>query len=304
MHPYHIPVLLNESIKAMNLKPGGIAVDCTLGGGSHSQAILEREPGVKLYSFDQDPDAVQHCRFLSEQYGDRFKIINDNFANLRTRLSLERVKKIDSILFDLGVSSHQIDTDVRGFSYMRDGRLDMRMNQSGELTAEIVVNDYSKEELVRIFRELGEERESSRIAAAICKYRQEQRLATTGELAEIIDRATMSKLKIKARTRIFQALRIFVNQELETLRTALKDAVNILNPEGRIVVITYNSLEDRITKKYFLYEQLSCVCPVSFPRCLCSKQQRLIINPDLTPAADDKDNNRARSARLRSATRI
>jgi 16S rRNA (cytosine1402-N4)-methyltransferase len=304
MSTYHIPVLLNESIKAMNLRPGGVVVDCTMGGGSHSEAILEKEPTVRLYSFDQDMDAVRHCSYLTEKYGDRFTIINDNFANLRTRLALEKVKTIDAILFDLGVSSHQIDTAVRGFSYMRDGRLDMRMNQNGDLTAETVVNEYSKEELTRIFREYGEERESSRIAAAICKYRNEQRLVTTGELAQIIDRATKSKMKIKARTRIFQALRILVNKELETLRIALKDAVNILNPGGKIVVLSFNSLEDRIIKKYFKYEELSCVCHVSFPRCLCSKKQRLIINSDQTPAEGDKDNIRARSARLRSATRL
>ena len=301
---YHEPVMLKESIEAMDLRPGGVVVDCTLGGGSHSLAILEKEPTVKLFSFDQDMDAVRHCKYLTEKYGDRITIINDNFANLRTRLALERVKNIDAILFDLGVSSHQIDTAVRGFSYMRDGRLDMRMDQQGDLTAETVVNEYSKEELVQIFREYGEERESSRIAAAICKYRKEQRLVTTGELAEIIDRATKSKMKIKARTRIFQALRVLINKELETLKIALKDAVNILNPGGKIVVLTYSSLEDRIVKKYFLFEQLSCVCPVSFPRCLCSKQQRLIINRDLTPAEGDKDNIRARSARLRSATRL
>ena len=304
MSTYHIPVLLNESIKAMCLRPGSVAVDCTLGGGSHSKAILEYEPDLKLFSFDQDIDAINQCSYLKKEFGDRITIIQDNFVNLRTRLALEKIKSIDAILFDLGVSSHQIDTPVRGFSYMREGRLDMRMNQSGELTAETIVNEYSCNELTRIFREYGEERESYQIAKAICNYRKDNHLTTTSELASIIDRSTRSKLKIKARTRIFQALRILINQELETLKTALKDAVNILKPGGRIVVITYSSLEDRIAKKYFIFEQLSCICHHSIPRCLCKKQKRLEVHPDITPSEGDKDNVRARSARLRYATRI
>ena len=304
MSNYHTPVLLNESIEAMNLKPGSVAVDCTLGGGSHSKAILERQPDLNLFSFDQDIDAINQCAYLKSEFGDRITIIQDNFVNLRTRLALEKIKSIDSILFDLGVSSHQIDTAVRGFSYMREGRLDMRMNQSGELTAETIINEYSCAELTRIFREFGEERESYHIAKAICNFRKDNHIATTAELATIIDKSTRSKLKIKARTRIFQALRIFINQELETLKTALKDAVNILNPGGRIVVITYSSLEDRIVKKYFVYEQLSCTCHHSIPICLCNKQKRLEIHSDITPSEGDKDNVRSRSARLRYATRI
>ncbi len=304
MNNYHVAVLLPESIKALDIKPGAVIVDCTLGGGSHSKAILDFDPTVRLFSFDQDQDAIDHASYLKELYGDRITLIHDNFVNLRTRLALNKIKRIDGIIFDLGVSSYQIDNASRGFSYMQDGKLDMRMDRTQTLTAEKVVNEYSKDQLIQIFKDFGEERESSRIAWAICTRRNEQPITTTAELAQIIDKATMSKMKIKARTRIFQSLRILINRELETLKIALKDAVNLLNPGGRIVVISYSSLEDRITKNYFKFEEKDCVCPSSFPRCLCNKRKRLLIHSDIVPSEGDRNNVRSRSSRLRYATRL
>ena len=301
---YHIPVLLKECIKALNIRSDCIYCDATLGGGGHSQAILEENHSVKLYSFDQDPDAIAETSFLKEKFGDRIKIIHDNFVNLRTRLALERVKKIDGIIFDLGISSHQIDEKERGFSYMKDGRLDMRMNQTSKITAENIVNEYSQTDLIRIFKEYGEERESFAIAQSICNFRKNEKITSTVQLADIIDKATRSQKKIKARSRIFQAIRIEINQELKNLKSALKDSVNLLNPGGRIVVLTYNSLEDRITKQYFNYETKDCICPSLFPRCNCNKIKRLEIHKSIIPSEVDLLNVRARSARLRYATRV
>jgi 16S rRNA (cytosine1402-N4)-methyltransferase len=301
---FHLPVLLSESIIALDIKPAAVIVDATLGGGGHTQALLNAAPDVKVFSFDQDIDAIQNAIELKKQYGERLTLIHDNFVNLRTRLALEKIKTIDGILFDLGISSHQIDTASRGFSYMRDGKLDMRMDRSIELTAEIIVNNYDFDSLVKVFREYGEERESSRIARVICSYRLNKPITTTSELANIIDKATTSKMKIKARTRIFQALRILINRELDTLETALKDAVNILNPGGRIAVISYSSLEDRVVKKYFVYESKDCICPSSIPVCSCNKIKRLDVHKAIVPGKNDENNIRSRSARLRYATKL
>lgn len=301
---YHEAVLLAETIKAMNLKPGMIVIDCTLGGGTHSRSILESAPGIKLYAFDRDIDAINHAGELKAEFGDQLTLIHDSYANLRTRLALERVKQVDAITMDLGISSHQIDTPERGFSYMKSGDLDMRMDVREELTAARIVNSYSKEELVKIFREFGEEKESGRIAFAICQMRKFKYIKTTADLVEIIDKSTRSKMKIKARTRIFQALRIEVNQELTQLRSTLKDAVNILKPGGRIAVISFNSLEDRIVKNYFRYEEKDCVCHSSVPICQCNKEQRLKLFKSITPSAAELANVRSRSARLRYAERV
>lgn len=301
---YHIPVLLDECITALAIKPHSLIVDATLGGGSHTRAILESEDTVRVIAFDQDKDAIDHAGTLVDEFKSRLTLIHDNFSNLRSRLALERIKKIDGILFDLGVSSHQIDTASRGFSYMRSGKLDMRMDKRQSLTAEKIVNEYPVDELIRIFRDYGEERESSRIAHGIDKYRQDRRIESTMELSEIIDKSTRSKMKIKARTRIFQALRIYINKELEVLKIALKDAVNILNPGGRIAVISFSSLEDRIVKNYFRYESKSCVCPPELPICVCNKQMRLSLHKSIVPSGKETANVRSRSARLRYATRL
>jgi len=302
---YHIPVLLKESIEALQIKPGGIYVDATLGGGSHSELILQSNNQIQLFSFDQDVESLEQNKNLLKKYPNLI-IFKDNFANLRTRLALERIKKIDGILFDLGVSSHQINSAMRGFSFSLDGKLDMRMNQENELTAFEVINNFEPKKLKKIFLEYGEEREAFKIAREIAKSREIKQIETTLELAQIIERATSSKHKIKAKARIFQALRIYINGEMDVLKTALSDAVKMLNPGGRIVVISYHSLEDRIVKKFFQYEELDCICPNGFLKCVCDKKSRLKIltKKPLLPKEDEiKQNPRARSAKMRVAER-
>jgi len=304
MSDYHIPVLLKESIDALNIRDHGIYVDTTLGGGGHTRAILERNETITLVSFDRDEDAIKQTASLQKEFSERLIIVRDNFANLRTGLALNRIKHIDGILFDLGVSSHQINSFERGFSFIYDTDLDMRMDQSAALTAFDVINKFPFEKLISIFYEYGEEKESGRIANAIVKNREIKEICTTTELAEIIDRTVFSKQKIKAKARIFQAIRIFLNNELESLKIALADSVKILHPGGRIAVISYHSLEDRIVKKFFKNEAIDCVCPPDLLKCGCNKTPTLKIiskKPILPTSAEILQNNRARSAKLRIA---
>ncbi len=307
MSEYHIPVMLNEAVESMRIKSGGVYVDMTFGGGSHTRRILDSDDSIKVYSFDQDDDAIANAESVSRDYGDRFTFVKSNFSNLRTELSLHKVKRIDGILFDLGVSSYQIDTPEKGFSFQYNGKLDMRMDRSSGETAEDVVNSYKLDELVKIFREYGEEKEAYRIAKAIVNKRAESRITETDQLAFVIDEAVRSRMKQKAKARIFQALRIHVNGELDVLKTALRDSVYILNPEARIVVISYHSLEDRIVKKIFQHEKKDCVCPSSFPECRCSKEQtlKIITNKPVLPSEEEISvNARARSAKMRVAEKI
>ncbi|HCX72927.1 MAG TPA: 16S rRNA (cytosine(1402)-N(4))-methyltransferase RsmH [Candidatus Cloacimonas sp.] len=304
MRQYHIPVMLKESVQALQLQPYGVYVDATAGGGGHTREILRSEPTVQVYAFDRDEEALAETKKNCNQYANRLHLIKDNFANLRTRLALEKVKLIDGILFDLGVSSHQIDSSERGFSFRMEGNLDMRMDASQTKTASDIVNKFPYEELVRIFRDYGEEREATNIAKAIVSYRLNKKIKTTEELADIIDKATYSRRKIKAKARIFQAIRIFLNRELESLETALKEAVDILKPGGRIAVISYHSLEDRLVKKFFKFEEKSCICPPNFPKCVCDKKSRLKIltkKPIIATQLEVESNSRARSAKLRIA---
>lgn len=306
MEKYHIPVMLKESLEGLNLKPGGIYVDATLGGAGHSLAILQSCPDIQLYSFDQDEDALNHVR---KKLGDTYPglhLIHDNFSDLWTRLSLERIKKIDGILFDLGVSSHQIDKDERGFSFSMEADLDMRMDRSNARTAYDVVNNCSLAELRSMFFEYGEERESSRIARAIVEERDKKEIKTTEELARIIDYSTKSHQKMKAKARIFQAIRIYLNDEINVLKKALSDAIPVLRSGGRIVVISYHSLEDRVVKQIFKYAALDCICPPGFPQCICGKQStlKIITRKPLLPTEDEiAENSRARSAKMRIAER-
>lgn len=304
MTDYHIPVMLNECVQALNLKPHGIYVDATAGGGGHTKKILESEPTVHVYAFDRDDQALAETAKNCDKYKGRVHLIKDNFINLRTRLALEKVKLIDGILFDLGVSSHQIDSSERGFSFRMEGDLDMRMDTSQTKTASDIVNKYPYEELRRIFKDYGEEREAAHIAKAIVSYRLSKKIKTTEELADIIDKATFSSRKIKAKARVFQAIRIFLNRELESLETALKEAIDILKPGGRIAVISYHSLEDRLVKNYYKFEQKECICPPNFPKCVCDKSSRLNIiskKPVIASQLEKESNNRARSAKLRIA---
>ncbi len=304
MKEYHVPVLLTECLEALDLQDGKIYVDATFGGGGHSRAILESGKDIKLYGFDQDPDSIEQSKILTEKYPEKFVMIKENFANIRTGLALERIKKVDGILFDLGVSSHQINDPARGFSFSGDGDLNMRMDQETELTAADVVNTHPFEELAKIFREYGEEKEAARIASNIILERSKKEIQTTLQLSTIIENCIISKKSIKAKARIFQALRIYINKEMEVLKTALNDSVKILNPGGRIVVISYHSLEDRIVKNIFKYEAKSCICPPEFPLCVCDKVATLniISRKPIVPTVREIENNpRARSAKLRIA---
>ncbi len=304
MTKYHVPVLLAECLQALDLQDGKIYVDATFGGGGHSSAILESGNDIKLFAFDQDPDSIKQSEVLKEKYPEQFVLIKENFANIRTGLALERIKKVDGILFDLGVSSHQINDPSRGFSFRGEGKLNMRMDQDSQLTAADVVNTYSFEELTRIFREYGEEKEAARIARSIILEREKEEIETTLQLSNIIENCIISHKSIKARARIFQALRIYINKEMEVLETALNDSVKILNPGGRIAVISYHSLEDRIVKNIFRYEAKSCICPPEFPLCVCEKKATLQIlsRKPIVPTTQEIENNpRARSAKLRVA---
>jgi 16S rRNA (cytosine1402-N4)-methyltransferase len=304
MSQYHIPVLLAESIGALNIKPQGIYVDATFGGGGHTAEMLKKGDGIKIFGFDQDIQALNEGSILQKKHPEQLILIHDNFKNLRTRLALERIRYIDGILFDLGVSSHQINKAERGFSFSQEGRLDMRMNEEQEFTASDVVNHFSYEEIRNIIFEYGEEREAGRIARAILRERANSRIKTTLQLADIIEHNTNAKQKVKAKARVFQALRIYVNGELESLKKVLEDSVKMLNPEGRIVAISYHSLEDRLIKKFFKYEEKDCICPVNFPKCVCDKRStlKIITKKPILPSADEIDkNSRARSAKLRIA---
>lgn len=304
MSEYHVPVLLNESVEALNLKAGGIYVDATLGGGGHTAHILLQQPDVKLFSFDQDPESLQQTKALEDKFPDNLTIVHDNFANLRTRLALERVRYIDGILFDLGVSSHQINQPERGFSFSLNGRLDMRMDKASNLTAYDIINKFDDYKMKKIFWEYGEERSAAKIVRNIILERDNKEIETTLQLAEIIDSCMPAKQRIKAKARIFQALRIYINGEIEVLKTALADAVKMLNPGGRIVVISYHSLEDRVAKKFFQYEEKACVCPSSFPQCVCDKKStlKIITRKPLVPSSQEiEQNSRARSAKMRIA---
>ncbi len=304
MTKYHVPVLLAECLQALDLQDGKIYVDATFGGGGHSSEILKSGKDIKLFAFDQDPDSIKQSDVLKKKYPEQFVMIKENFANIRTGLALERIKRVDGILFDLGVSSHQINDPARGFSFRGDGKLNMRMDQEVELTAADVVNTYSFEDLTRIFREYGEEKEAARIAGSIILERDKEEIRTTLQLSNIIENCIISKKSIKARARIFQALRIYINKEMEVLETALNDSVKILNPGGRIAAISYHSLEDRIVKNIFKYEAKSCICPPEFPLCVCDKKATLQIlsRKPIVPTAQEIENNpRARSAKLRVA---
>jgi len=304
MNAYHHSVMSKEILSYINLKDEGLYVDATLGGGGHTKKLLENNETIRVYSFDKDKDSINYNKKLEEQYTNRLKMFNDNFINFRSRLALQRITKIDGIIFDLGVSGYQLSTAARGLSFDLEGNLDMRMNQEDELTAEVIINEYSLAKLTEIIRNFGEEREAFKIAKGIIRNRQYSPIKTTWQLAEIIDKNTISPFKIKARARVFQALRIYLNAELETLKSALYDAVEMMNTGGRIIVLSYHSLEDRIVKHLFIEESKDCICPTKFPKCICDKRAKIkiITKKPLTPTALEVTENRSsKSAKMRVA---
>lgn len=305
----HIPVLLNEVMAGLNLSAAMTVVDCTLGGAGHAAAMLAKIGAGKLLAFDQDLAAIKNAQKLFAD-DKRVTLINNNFCFLEKELSEQGINKINAVLFDLGVSSHQIDTLERGFSW-NSNYLDMRMNtETGILTAMEIVNKYSKQELKRIFKENGEERYAGKIAGAIERARNRGDVFKTGiQLKNIVFSAAVGSYQQKndSVTRVFQALRIEVNSELVLLEQSLRAAVNLLAPGGRIAVISFHSLEDRIVKKLFARLSKACVCPPSFPVCCCGKVNTLkIINkkPIMATEAELKQNNRSRSAKLRIAEKL
>lgn len=306
---YHKPVMLQECIEALNIHDNAIMVDATMGGGGHSEAILESNKTIKLYAFDQDPDAIAFATKRLAPFSDRVTIIQDNFVNMRTRLAFEEVNRVDGILFDLGVSSYQIDEAERGFTFSKESPLDMRMDKSRNLTAEIILNDYDLDALTTIIRDFGEEKSARKIAKLIVEERSKNRFKTSTDLNKLIESNFQinPKFLTKILSRVYQALRIEVNGEMEVLTSVLKDALNLLNPGGRLVVESYHSLEDKIVKDFLKYESLECTCPPHFPICICGKKSTVKIitkKPKVAEKEEVSSNSRARSAKLRIAKKL
>ncbi len=306
----HKPVLLDEVLFALSLREDGMYLDGTVGGAGHSSAIASRLTSGKLIALDRDDTAIAVASERLSRFGDRAEVVKSNFADMASVCSDKGIKALDGILLDLGVSSHQLDTPERGFSYMHDAPLDMRMDRTASLDAERVVNSYAREDLIRIIRDYGEENFAVRIADRICKRRDEKPIERTGELVEIIKSAFPDggrSLKHHPSMRTFQAIRIEVNGELEIIERTVKDAVNLLAPGGRLAIITFHSLEDRAVKSAFAELAQGCTCPRDFPICVCGKkpQIKIISKKPITSSAEElKENPRAHSAKLRVAERI
>ncbi len=302
----HIPVLFYETVDALDIKPDGIYVDCTAGGGGHSAAVAEKLTTGRLISIDQDPEAIAT---LQKRFADNPKVtvVHDNFVNIKSVLSNLGIIGVDGVMADLGVSSHQLDTDARGFSFHKDAPLDMRMSMSG-VSAKDLVNNASESELRRIIYTYGEEKFAPSIAKNIVKSRQIKPIETTFDLVEIIKNSMPMKAKRDGHParKTFQALRIEVNGELDKLSKALDDMFDVLNPSGRLAIITFHSLEDRIVKKRFNSFCEGCTCPPEFPVCVCGKTPRgkLPFKSKAPSTTEIDDNLRAHSARLRAVEKI
>lgn len=303
----HYSVLLNETIEQLNIRPDGIYVDGTLGGGGHSYQILKRlsEKG-RLIGIDQDADAIRAAGERLSEFQDRLTIIRSNYANMKEELHAIGVERVDGIVLDLGVSSFQLDTPERGFTYRDpDAPLDMRMDDRNPLTAKDIVNDYSEMELFRIIRDYGEDKFAKNIAKHIAKERQKKPIETAGELTEIIRAAIPMKVQVTGghpAKRTFQAIRIELNHELDVLQDNLDDMIDILNPGGRICIITFHSLEDRIVKSIFKKNENPCTCPSDFPVCVCGKVSKghVVTRKPILPSEQELgENSRSKSAKLR-----
>lgn len=305
----HTSVLLNESINGLNIKADGIYVDATLGGGGHTEEILKRVTIGRVIGIDQDEYAIKRATEKLKDYKN-FTAVNNNFSNIGEVLDELHIDKIDGILFDLGVSSFQLDIPERGFSYNYDMPLDMRMDSNQTTTARHIVNGYEEQELSRILWEYGEEKWAARIAKFIVQEREQEFIETTGQLVTIIKKAIPKQARQEGghpAKRTFQAIRIEVNRELEILENTFKEAVDRLNIGGRICVITFHSLEDRIAKNTFLDLNKDCICPPQLPKCICDHRSKLkIITRKPIVASDEEleDNHRAHSAKLRIGERV
>lgn len=303
----HISVLLEESVNYLRPEEGGIYADGTLGGGGHSYRILSRNNTSRLIGIDQDIEAINAARERLKEFGDRVTYVNRNFCEIKSILENEGIEKLDGAVIDLGVSSYQLDNAERGFSYMHDAPLDMRMDRRGQKSAYEVVNNYSAEELTKIFYEYGEEKWSKRIAEFIVNRRKDKPVETTFELVDIIKAAVPKGARMDGghpAKRVFQAIRIEVNGELRILEQAIRDFVSVIKPGGRLAVITFHSLEDRIVKKTFASLAEGCICPKSFPVCVCGRKPeiKVLTRKPVLPSKEELEvNSRSKSAKLRAA---
>jgi 16S rRNA (cytosine1402-N4)-methyltransferase len=301
----HTPVLLSETLRALSVQPGGRYIDCTLGSGGHAASILDHSsPGGQLLGIDADPQAIEIAQERLQHYKDSVLLVNDNFVNLQSICHKYDFSPVHGILFDLGISSIQLNGNGRGFSFQYDAPLDMRFNPNQKVTAADIVNTTSEARLAHLIKTYGEEIHSHRIARSIVK---ERPIETTRQLACLIEKIVGRRGKLHPATKTFQALRIAVNHELEYLETALRQAIDLLGFEGRLVVISYHSLEDRIVKQFMRKEASSCICPPDTPICICHHipRLRLINKKVITPSSTETSlNPRSRSAKLRAAERI
>ena len=307
---YHISVLLEECIETLNIRPDGIYVDGTLGGAGHSSRIVQKLINGRLIGIDRDTVALKAAGERLAPWKDRVTLVHSNFCEIKTVLSDLGVSGVDGILLDLGVSSPQLDDGERGFSYMADAPLDMRMNREDALTAFDVVNTWPQEELKRILYDYGEERYAPQIAASICRHREQKNIETTLELVDVI-RSAMPPAALREKQhpakRSFQAIRIAVNDELGSVEKVMKDAISCLNPGGRMAVITFHSLEDRIVKTAMAAAAKGCTCPPNFPVCVCGKTPDVKLvgrKPIVSTDEELEMNPRARSAKLRVCEKI
>ena len=306
----HVSVLLNECIENLNIKPDGIYVDGTMGGAGHSLEIVKKlsRKGM-LIGIDRDEEALAVAEERLKNFNN-VKYVHDNHDNIDEIIKNLNIKGVDGILLDLGVSSYQIDEKTRGFTYMDDGPLDMRMDKSQKLTAEYIVNNYKEQDLARIIFEYGEEKFSRKIARNICEYRKNKKIETTGELVKIIEKSIPGKFREKnshPAKRTFQAIRIEVNNEIEPLYNTVKNSITALNSKGRLCVITFHSLEDRMVKKAFIDAEGKCTCPKDLPYCVCGNVSlgKIITKKPILPTEKEmQENSRSRSAKLRVFEKI
>jgi len=307
MSEYHVPVMLQECMDGMNVREGGVFLDLTMGGGGHflHTASLVGETGTVI-GIDRDIDAINEVARKAEGLACRVIIERTPFSGFPSALEEHGITGVDGILMDLGVSSHQFDDGARGFSYRADAKLDMRMDNRNTLTAEKIINEYSNEDLIRVLRDYGEVRNPQRMSKLICEKRDESAIVTTGQFVDILNKE-YGNLKNGVLSKVFQAFRIEVNGELDELNTALEESVKWLNPGGRLAIMSYHSLEDRIVKQFYREKSVSCVCPPALPQCVCGTipTLKVITRKPIVSGRDELEVNvRARSAKLRVAERL
>ena len=301
----HKSVLLYETVGSLNIKPGGLYVDGTLGGGGHAYEVCKRLGSGKLIGIDQDADAIEAAGKRLLPFQDKVTIVRSNYANIKEVLKELEIEGVDGIYLDLGVSSYQLDTASRGFTYREDAPLDMRMDQRNDVTAAHIINTYSEMELYRIIRDYGEDNFAKNIAKHIVRARGEHPIETTGELAEIIKGAIPARVRATGghpAKRTFQAIRIECNHELEVLEQSIDTMIDLLNPGGRLSIITFHSLEDRIVKSRFRLNENPCICPPDFPVCVCGRKSKgkVVSRKPILPSEEElEENSRSKSAKLR-----